>query len=1146
MLLPAGCRLGLVRIEGLIGRGGTGRVYRAWDEERQRPVAVKTLDVGSTCIRRIQNEFRTLTHIAHPNIVPFYELGQHESTHNFTMRLVQGQQFGDDAEPTATTDGADGLEGVGPRDVGDSPRLPSNELERWLLQLCDAVEALHRASLLHLDIKPANLMVDQDGDLVLVDFGLARRLDDGIRSTPAPSEGTPGYCSPEHRAGRPIGTPSDWYGVGATLCKVMTGSTPVTGLLPTTAVASDDIEGRLTRCWIELVDPEPASRANGNRVREILGRGVDVVTGTASANQSASPSRQSFVDGMLALLEDEESGHRIVVLRGAGGAGKSVLLREFLDRLERGDPHTVAFEGLSRERETVPFGLWDDVIGGLVERLGTDAGGVILTALPLLFPHRFDDAEGQALTHPRNLVPAAVQELGRCLDVPETRVRKALVFDDVQWSDPDSAGLMVRLLAEESTPPLLVVLAYRPGSDDPPVVREVRRWLASLPLGVKLIERELEPASDAATVEDATSLGVLSAAALEYLDVLACTYGPTSQAVVRASLADPSVEPDVVAVLRARRIITTRGPRLSDHVDFYHRDYRGTIRGQLDDRRARRIHFQIASQLVRLGTDTPEELARHYSDAGRQELAVIHARAAGDAAARIGAYHRAARFYDSIVRGGMVMGDDRLQLILAQASALAASGRGAASAQAYAEAAAVIEDQDAARRYRLEAAEQLLISGRVELGTELLQGVASETGLVYPSTQIGVVVRTLAGLAHAWLCRDWSGSRDSEASLERARLALVAFRGLMPVDPLRAAYFAIAGIRHAGRGSSAEVTANALINLSSGVLVPAGGRLARWGHELIDRTRAITDELDDPGLTARLLVARSTIAFWGGDWDEARRLAEEGLASLAEVEIIRAFDLNIANLVVSRSLEELGAWDDSARLTGRMFLDAVDRGDRYALATSCLNRGLCSLAHDDPDGARQWSATAIGRWAAPGYHVQHVYAMRVDTYAMLYEGEAERAWSLVQHHWPRIKRGQHLRIPTSRLDLALLRGRIAVALAASDASRSKRWIRHARSQARILAHMERSDSDAHAASILAGCDQVSGRLERSRRGFIDASKSYRALGMRAYELACTACAAESTDQIQSALEALREVGIARPRRWLAIYGPSWNPRSAVE
>jgi serine/threonine protein kinase len=208
----------LERIHLEIGRGGTGRVHSAYDESLRRRVAVKRLDPELAKERFYRNCFVAEAlingQLEHPNIVPVYQLASDgEGVPYVTTKLVDGITLG--------------------RWLGDPCRPPGSQdrLDEGLeifLKVGDAVAYAHDRGIVHLDLKPDNIMVGGFGQVYLLDWSVARLARPESVDDEPEAVGTPGYLAPEQARGSPaeIGKRSDVFGLGAVLYEIVSGKTP--------------------------------------------------------------------------------------------------------------------------------------------------------------------------------------------------------------------------------------------------------------------------------------------------------------------------------------------------------------------------------------------------------------------------------------------------------------------------------------------------------------------------------------------------------------------------------------------------------------------------------------------------------------------------------------------------------------------------------------------------------------------------------------------------------------------------------------------------------------------------------------------------------------------------------------------------------
>ena len=224
-----------------IARGGMGLVYRARQLSLNRVVALKMIHgahLASPEARlRFRVEIETIAQLNHPNIVSLYEAAEHEGTHFFSMRLIDGLNLA--------------------QYMKKSPGL--RDKVRLLVKICRAVHYAHQCGILHRDLKPSNILIDPDGQPHVVDFGLAKTLARESGFTFHESIlGSPNYMAPEQAAGRTaqLTTTTDVYGLGAILYEMLTGRPPFQAGTPLDTIR-------------KVVDEEPISPRK-------LDNGVDI------------------------------------------------------------------------------------------------------------------------------------------------------------------------------------------------------------------------------------------------------------------------------------------------------------------------------------------------------------------------------------------------------------------------------------------------------------------------------------------------------------------------------------------------------------------------------------------------------------------------------------------------------------------------------------------------------------------------------------------------------------------------------------------------------------------------------------------------------------------------------------------------------
>ncbi len=204
-------RLDRYDIESVIGRGGMGIVFRAYDCELHRIVALKVLAKHLSCNgaarQRFAREARAAAAVLHPNVLPIHDVNASSKIPFLVMQYISGESL------------QARVEREGPLDIANVLRIAK--------QTCEALSAAHHQGLIHRDVKPANILLEEGTDrVVLGDFGLARTADDASLTRTGIVTGTPHYMSPEQAIGETVASQSDLFALGSVMYFMLTGFPP--------------------------------------------------------------------------------------------------------------------------------------------------------------------------------------------------------------------------------------------------------------------------------------------------------------------------------------------------------------------------------------------------------------------------------------------------------------------------------------------------------------------------------------------------------------------------------------------------------------------------------------------------------------------------------------------------------------------------------------------------------------------------------------------------------------------------------------------------------------------------------------------------------------------------------------------------------
>lgn len=407
-------RIGRYEVLEPIGRGGMGSLYLALDPLLDRQIAIKLLrDDDDELRERFAREARAAARLRHPNIVTIFDVGEHDGQPFIAMEYIQGQTLAEIVR-------------------GNVPLTLTRKLE-LIEALCDGLGFAHRSGIVHRDIKPANLMIDADGSLKILDFGIARAAESSGMTQAGMLIGTLNYMSPEQVSGQPVDARSDLFAVGAVFYELLTYRQAFPGGLmagvlnrilsgqpdPITSIVPD-LDPDIVAIVERALQKEPdhryqdlgAMRQDIAAVRSRLtlsGQAATVVVPPPAAVPGDAPSRPSSSARRAADLEEIGRRRNEQIQRhlseaesrlAAGEAEAAIALAEQALLLDTG--HAKAHEVIERARAMVEARQLD-------EALEAAAGGLASGDLA---------AAGEHLARAAGIDPDAprVQTLRRSLD----------------------------------------------------------------------------------------------------------------------------------------------------------------------------------------------------------------------------------------------------------------------------------------------------------------------------------------------------------------------------------------------------------------------------------------------------------------------------------------------------------------------------------------------------------------------------------------------------------------------------------------------------------------------------------------------------------------------------------------------------------
>jgi eukaryotic-like serine/threonine-protein kinase len=333
------CLNGRYRLDVLIGSGGMSTVYRAFDITLERPVAVKLMhrEIASDSdqLERFRREARSVAQLSHPHIVGVIDAGEEDGRPYIVLEYVEGETLKDRI-----------------RRMG---RLPIDEAIAYAIEIARALGAAHARGIVHRDIKPQNVLVDEEGSAKVTDFGIARSLDDDGLTADGRVLGTTDYVSPEQALGHDVNGQSDIYSLGVVLFEMLTGDVPFHGenqvsvamkhvredmpdvkqVRPQVSAALAAVLDRMTEKDLAdrhpdaaavVADLEDALALEASRTGTSTGEATAVLRTLPAAKQRRLPLRVRLRIPVIMLI----------LLAALSAAVLSFLLKEGVDRTQRG------------------------------------------------------------------------------------------------------------------------------------------------------------------------------------------------------------------------------------------------------------------------------------------------------------------------------------------------------------------------------------------------------------------------------------------------------------------------------------------------------------------------------------------------------------------------------------------------------------------------------------------------------------------------------------------------------------------------------------------------------------------------------------------------------------------------------------------
>lgn len=1067
-----------------LGSGGMGEVFEAFDRDRGDIVAIKTLSrADGETFARFKREFRALQSTAHPNLVSIGELVCADDVWFFTMELVDGRHFHEhvrgDREKLreALRQLVVGLCAL--HDAGFVHRdvKPSNVM----VARDGRVVLLDFGLVTNLDPMQQSIA---NGPVGTVEY-MAPEQAAGRQVGEAADWYGVGVMLYEALTGK---MPHSGHALQILVQKQQVEPAPPEQVAP-------DSPEDLSRLCMELLAIEPSARPKGSAIAKHLGIDLVKARGTSTPVTLSvfvgRTSERAALDESAAAARTQPRIHLVV---GESGIGKSELVARFTRALATDEPDAVILAGRCYERESVPYKAFDGVADGLAQvltKMSSEEVKAVLPARPDLLVRLFpvfqrveavaaapvtEREPGEPLEQRRRMF-AAFRDLMSAV----ARVHRVVItIDDLQWADADSFLLLRELFRSAGGPPMLVLATVRgedaaleaeleglpvertrlgpltgdecrelaerlvPGATGRFDIERVSREAGGHPMFFHEILRHLELAGTSgdagATLDDALSarVALLQPDARTLLEVVCIAGAPISlEVATQATRLDATAIARAVASLRVATLVreTQRGRVIA--LEPYHDRVREAVGGRIAESARRELHARIAYALEAAHEPRdPQLLLRNFLLA---EIPDRAARYAEDAALRSEAAHafdQAAELWhialDAIPRDA----EDRRRVLLRVGHALVNAGRGAEAAEHFLAAA---EGADRATRLEChrEAAEQLVISGRVLQGMATLQALLAEIGVGWPKSSRGAIASLLWNSAQTRVrglgFRERHRREISDAEMLELEVLKTAAHSLAMIDAIRGMDFAQRHLRMALRTGHREHVGRAL--LIESMFQASASRLDR-SEQYIQRALDIGADPSDPYVHSIILGARGSGAYFSGDIISAAKHFDECIATLRHAPGAN-WESSTARLFEIFALKYIGEFATMRSKYEEYKIDATYRGDRYLDSTMRRAGALMWLAEDDARGAVRELVRAT--WVPPAdrFHVQHFHELVAWAEIGIYHGVMDDRAQLPER-FAKLKSSLLTRIESVRVQTEYTRGRLALTghLPAADAARS--------------------------------------------------------------------------------------------------------------
>ena len=824
--------------------------------------------------------------------------------------------------------------------------------------------------------------------------------------------------------------------------------------------------------------------------------------------------------------------HRVLIVRGESGMGKTTLVREFVSRVRQDGSATLVLSGRCYPRESIPYRAMDEVMDqlgafwkalpeGPASYLVPREPEFLLRAFPTLGRVRaLDDGTAHGITS--DWQDAAFRSFAACREVYQrlARLRPVIItLDDVQWIDADSTRLLEFLGASHEAPPLLLVLATRPalGNDAADGERRLMALGSTLDLAplsdvdmTRLIETVVGPASQhelsdlvraaagnpffglrlahcAKTAPAQARLGLSgalsaqlsnhSALARAMLELMSIAAAPLSARSIAGTLAADldSVHLEL-GVLEEDQLVNCAESLGESAFELQHDRIRQLVSGLLTPERSRALHRCLALHYEAHTSDHPERCARHFAAAGDPLQAAAHARRAAELALSRLSFDRAAEYYRLCLQLAPLPLVAERQLQACLANALRLSGQGLAAAEEYLASARDVEAGDALIREQ-HAAEELLRAGYPQRGLEVLDRALAKAGLGYePSPARRALRRVTSRLGRRQ--RGSEAPRPLPELAVRIDLCAAAADCLAFCKPAYTRHYQTLHLRLTEQLDDAGRRCRALG--AEAVYGALGGRPSEAARQAMREAQKLASLAGDDRTLGALAHYQAMVAYYQGDWHQAF-----DHSVMAERRLVRSrsgtqWEIDNARLYTTAALQIQGRLRNLSRRRERWLEQALSQ--RNMFAQTILRAGparFVRLARDEAKALRDDLREVMSFWSASELSIPRFWELEALTDLDLYERRGGAAFA----RFRALSTGRKsipLLVQVTRVKLAHALGRAAIA-AAIEGADTRELLELATARAQMLEQEDATWSHALGTMLRAGIAAVRRQHDECRQ-----------------------------------------------------------------